>query len=1046
MIGRTSRVFLEVVAATLLGFVVLGVLAAWRLSQGPVPLTFLTPAIIEALNKQSPGLKVTIGDTILTWAGWERNLDVLAIDVKVRAQSGRVIASVPKISINFSARALLRGTIAPTRLELIGLRLFLARTPSRGFELAFADSGTMSQAQARALVRGLLPTVAETAAKSSAFSYLKRISVIDAKLTVDDRATGTMWGSPRTDAVISRDGRNLRADFEIDVDLGGDRLSRLSGNVSYRPGEKRIRADVRFTDLRLDLVANKLPWLQQLDMVRLAVDGRAVVELDDSGRVLAADFDITGKDGNLAPSAAWPEGLAVKSLTLRGRMQQDPDFVVFDEIRLDTGGPTVAGNAVITRIGDSAAINAHLVMRAMPINAFGRYWPSNLALKQRKWIIGNIRDGMVSELRVEISAHTGLDGAGGAKIDSLSGTLQFNGATVNYMTPLPPVRNVTGAAVFDRERFVFTIRNGEVEGLRAQSGSVKLFRLDTDDEQARIELVIHGPLRDALRLIDHPALNLAGRVGVDAEATTGEMATRLVLDFPLTFGIGLDQVTIGAAANLRGVTLPAFIQGQGISDGDLTLRLDKTGLDVKGTAKLGGAKVKLEWYEDFAADAKIRRRYRVLGVLGEAERAAFGLQLAPYLRGPVNVDLALLQKAQGNAEVAVKLDLKPARLDLSLLGWSKPPGVEGIAWLTVRLAEDGTVDGIEFDVRSAGLRSRGSIVPANGDRPLRLRFDKFSVGATDVSGAITGRADGGFDVRLTGAGFDAATLLRRDDENAATDDLPAVRISAELENLWFGTGPPIGAFAGTFVYDGKSWTDIDAEGTLGKNHRIRLSVRKDGAVRKMSLRSSNAGVGLRTLGLFDTMEEGEMILTGESDSSEAGAPWRGRMLITDFRIVDVPLLTRLLALGSLTGIADAMTGKGITFARLDAPYILKDKVLALNKARAVGAALGLTANGEIDLARERLKLVGTLVPANTINSILGNIPLLGKILTGIEGEGVFAMTYGIEGPLSKPTVTINPLTALAPGFLRDLIGMLTGGSTKAKLPPVSTPDAPPPGQ
>ena len=187
-----------------------------------------------------------------------------------------------------------------------------------------------------------------------------------------------------------------------------------------------------------------------------------------------------------------------------------------------------------------------------------------------------------------------------------------------------------------------------------------------------------------------------------------------------------------------------------------------------------------------------------------------------------------------------------------------------------------------------------------------------------------------------------------------------------------------------------------------------------------------------------------MILTGKSDGSEAGAPWRGRMLITDFRIVDVPLLTRILSLGSLTGIADAMTGKGITFARLDVPYIFKDKVLALNKARAVGAALGLTANGEIDFARERLKLVGTLVPANTINSFLGNIPLVGKILTGIEGAGVFAMTYGIEGPLNKPTVTVNPLTALAPGFLRDLIGVLTGSS--AKLPPAKSPDAPPPSQ
>lgn len=1031
---------MEVVAATLLGVVVLGVLGAWRLSQGPVKLTFLTPAIIEALNKQSPGLKATIGDTILTWAGWERNLDILALDVKVRASDGRVVASVPEVSINFSVRALLRGVVAPTRLELIGPRLHLVRTRSRGFELAFADSGDMSEQQARTLVRGLLPATAQT----TALSYLKRISVIDAKLTVDDRATGTVWGSPRTDAVIWRDGQNLRADFEIDVDMGGERLSRLFGNVMYRPGEKKIHADVRFADLRVDLVAKKLPGLQQLELLRLAVDGRAVVELDEGGRVLSADFDITGEDGSLAPSAAWPEGLAVKSLTLRGRLQQNPDFVVFDEVKLETDGPTVAGNAVITRIGENAAINAQVVMRGMPISALGRYWPRNLAPKQYKWVTSNIKDGMVSELRVEISGRTGIDGKGGVHLDSLNGTLQFDGATVHYMRPLPPARNVTGSAVLKRERLVFTIRKAELEGLRAKSGSVKLIRLDTDNERAQIDLVIHGQLQSALRLLDHPALKLAGRVGIDSDTVSGEIATRLVFDFPLALGTGLDEVSIGAAANLRGVAIPAFIQGQGLSNGDLTLRVDKTALEVKGTAKLGPTNVTLEWYEDFADDAKIRRRYRIQGVLGEAERSALGIQLAPYLRGPVNVDLALLQTADGKAEAAVKLDLKPAGLDLALLGWSKPPGIEGIAWLTLRLTDKGTLDGIDFDVRSTGLRSRGSIALANGDRPLRVTLKKFTAGATDVSGTISARADGGFDVRLSGAGFDAAPLLRRDDESTPADDLPAVRISAKLGSLWFGTGPPISAFAGTFVYDGDSWTDIDAEGTLGKNHRIRLSVRKDGALRKMSFRSTNAGVGLRTLGLFDNMQDGDMILSGESDASKAGAPWRGRMLITDFRIVDVPLLTRILALGSLTGIADAMAGKGITFARLKVPYVFKDKVLTLNKARAVGAALGLTANGEIDFARERLKLVGTLVPANTINSILGNIPVLGKILTGIEGEGVFAMTYSIEGPLSKPTVTVNPLTALAPGFLRDLIGALTGSS--AKLPPAKSPDAPPPGQ
>jgi len=514
-----------------------------------------------------------------------------------------------------------------------------------------------------------------------------------------------------------------------------------------------------------------------------------------------------------------------------------------------------------------------------------------------------------------------------------------------------------------------------------------------------------------------------------------------VLDFPLGTGLKLEDVTIGAASNLKGVSISDFVRGQSLSDGALMLRVDKTGLEVKGTAKLGSAVVAVEWYEDFDPAAKIRRRYRVTGKLGERERKALGIVTAPHLTGTIDAELALLENAEGHSEAAIRLGLKSAALELPLLGWSKPTGAEGLAWLTLRLAKGRKLEKLDFDVRAAGLQSKGSYAPKTGKSRARVDINKFSVGATDISGSVAWRDDGGYDVRLQGPGLDATTLARFGDDDDPTDELPPLRITANLDQLWFSTGPPVGKVVGTLVYNGETWTDVDLDGALGKDHRIALSIRKDGAVRKMNFHSSNAGGALKTLGLLDTMQGGKMVLTGMSDGSKSGTPWRGRMLITDFRIVEAPLLTRILSLGSLTGIVDAMQGQGITFARLEIPFRFRNKVLTLTRARAVGDALGLTATGQIDFARERLRLDGTIVPANTINSMFGKIPLIGKILTGIKGEGVFAMTYDIKGPLNRPTVTVNPLTALAPGFLRDLIGVLTGGG--GETAPEKLPDSTP---
>ena len=63
---------------------------------------------------------------------------------------------------------------------------------------------------------------------------------------------------------------------------------------------------------------------------------------------------------------------------------------------------------------------------------------------------------------------------------------------------------------------------------------------------------------------------------------------------------------------------------------------------------------------------------------------------------------------------------------------------------------------------------------------------------------------------------------------------------------------------------------------------------------------------------------------------------------------------------------------------------------------------------------------GVLVPSYTVNSILGDIPLLGDVIVGKKGEGVFALNYSVKGPFAKTQVSVNPLSALTPGFLRRI--------------------------
>jgi hypothetical protein len=124
------------------------------------------------------------------------------------------------------------------------------------------------------------------------------------------------------------------------------------------------------------------------------------------------------------------------------------------------------------------------------------------------------------------------------------------------------------------------------------------------------------------------------------------------------------------------------------------------------------------------------------------------------------------------------------------------------------------------------------------------------------------------------------------------------------------------------------------------------------------------------------------------------------------------------------------------FSQLVAPFRLSDDVLELDDARAYSPSLGMTAKGKIDLAGDACDVQGTIVPAYFFNSLLGGIPLLGRLFSPERGGGLFAATYALSGSCDDPAVSVNPLAALTPGFLRGLFGIFQGDAgDAAKTPP-----------
>jgi hypothetical protein len=70
-----------------------------------------------------------------------------------------------------------------------------------------------------------------------------------------------------------------------------------------------------------------------------------------------------------------------------------------------------------------------------------------------------------------------------------------------------------------------------------------------------------------------------------------------------------------------------------------------------------------------------------------------------------------------------------------------------------------------------------------------------------------------------------------------------------------------------------------------------------------------------------------------------------------------------------------------------------------------------------------LQVGGTYVPMSGLMRVPAEIPVLGPLLTGPRGEGLFGITFAINGPMARPQVLVNPLSALTPGIFREIFQM-----------------------
>jgi len=214
------------------------------------------------------------------------------------------------------------------------------------------------------------------------------------------------------------------------------------------------------------------------------------------------------------------------------------------------------------------------------------------------------------------------------------------------------------------------------------------------------------------------------------------------------------------------------------------------------------------------------------------------------------------------------------------------------------------------------------------------------------------------------------------------------------------------------IKDSEAYTS-DLSAFFEDNSNFKFTINNNGGEKVTTLFSAKAKPFVKRYKFIKGFEGGSL----DFSSIKSNDISTSKLIIYDFKLNELPALTKLLTLASLQGISDLLSGEGIRFKELEMNFENKGSLMTINELYAIGPSISVLMDGYVE-KQKLISLSGTLVPAATINKVIGYIPILGKILVGSQiGEGIFGVSFKIKGPPKNLDTTVNPIKTLTPRFI-----------------------------
>ncbi len=712
------------------------------------------------------------------------------------------------------------------------------------------------------------------------------------------------------------------------------------------------------------------------------------------------------------------------------------------EHRLTLDRLTLATPAVnVTLSGDfdwgEETRRARLNINAGPTAARAalRIWPAFVAPPVHTWLLDHLVAGTVQQGTMNLDFDgPAIDNAlkkGPPDDDRMHLDVSISGAALRFLNGAPPLSGVDAAAHVTGHTASFAIKRGMIDGapghrVTMSEGSFTVADTTLKPAPALVNAHLAGSLDAFVDVLSHEGFRpFVGAMG-DTSSVKGQMDGHLAVDLALDTKPRPEETQVRANAVVSDFTVDRLIGKERFEQGQLTLVIDKAGMHASGAGRMFGSPSQIEFKKQgpAAIDANIAF------AIDDAARARVAPAFATGMSGPIlaHVSSSIAGKDAQPPPAHVELDFTKTSFDNPLPGIVKAAGRPAKATFRAQPGADGVhLDQIVFD-SSSGASMRGAI---DFDATGTMRVAHFSQMRLSPGDDLKVDAEFGRDgLKLTasGASVDARPFLSGLFGGSGNgNEKAAGGVGKDLEldlKTTLATGYNRQALANLdlkMVRRGGYVRSVRLQGLLGKSPVSITTVLDKTGASVLNVTSGDGGALIAFVDLYRRMEGGRL----RADLQMNARGVTGTAFFSDFILRDEPALRRLVSQGAPTAENDVVRKidtSAAPFIRLSGAFSRQNGVLHVTDGLLYGAQIGIKVDGLLDYTQDRVDMAGTFVPAYVLNNLFTQIPIFGPILSGGSHEGLFAVNFRISGPATSPSLIVNPLSAIAPGFLRKIFG------------------------